>query len=111
MQPETRIGGYSRSDVEELRIAGLRVVVIDVRTAEEYARGTALDAEHVPPDRLDALAPSWVDATVVTVCAHGGHRSQGAAAKLRALGVASAGHLIGGVSGSPSELVGPDGPR
>ncbi len=94
-----RIGGYTRSEVEELRIGGLRVVVIDVRTPEEYAQGTALGAELVTPDRLAALAPSWVDATVVTVCAHGGNRSQGAAAKLRELGVASAGHLVGGVSG------------
>jgi rhodanese-related sulfurtransferase len=99
MQGDPNAVGYTRAEVEQWRASGRRVVAVDVRSAEEFAAGTALGAQHVPPDQLDALAASVGDAIVVTVCNHGGGRSQGAAARLRALGVASARHLEGGVLG------------
>jgi rhodanese-related sulfurtransferase len=73
------------------------VVLLDVRSSEEFAEGSILGAKNVLPDRLqDEIFPR--DALVVTVCNHGGGRSQGAAKTLRERGV-DAKYLIGGVKG------------
>ena len=92
--------GYTRAEVERLRREGRRVVLLDVRSAEEFAAGTVDGARHAPAERLDderTALPS--DALVVAVCNHGGPRSQGAAQKLRDAGFADARHLVGGVKG------------
>jgi rhodanese-related sulfurtransferase len=92
--------GYTRAEIEAMRASGRTVVLFDVRSAEEFAKGTALDARHLPADQLDgALGSLPREAVLVTVCNHGGHRSQGAAQKLRDAGFAEARHLVGGVAG------------
>lgn len=101
MQGDPNMIGWTRDEVARLQAEGRAVRVVDVRTADEYAQGTALEAAHVPADRvvaeLRALDPTTV---VVTVCNHGGSRSQGAAVQLREAGLPLARHLVGGVRGS-----------
>lgn len=92
--------GYTRDDVVALQNTG-EVVVLDVRSPEEFAVGSVAGARNVPVDGLrdeaTRLAP---EAVVVTVCTHGGRRSQGAAELLRELGFPNASHLVGGVTGA-----------
>jgi rhodanese-related sulfurtransferase len=99
MDGDPSVPGYTAEQIEGFRAAGRPVVAIDVRSAEEFPKGTVFGALHVPPDRLEAFVKECGDAVVVTVCNHGGGRSQGAAARLRGLGVDSARHLVGGVHG------------
>jgi rhodanese-related sulfurtransferase len=100
MHGDPSVAGYTVADIEAFRAAGRTVVAIDVRSAEEFAKGSALGARHVPPDQLETIATGPTGTVVVTVCNHGGPRSQGAAARLRSLGVESARHLVGGVHGA-----------
>lgn len=82
--------------LDRLRAEGRDVIVIDVRTAEEFAAGHVANARHVPPDELVDLAAALRRADlVVTACGKGGGRSAEAAARLRALGV-QARFLAGG---------------
>lgn len=79
------------------------VVVVDVRSAAEFGAGTVPGAIHLPADQLGALAGKLSkDATIVTVCNHGGSRSCGAAEQLRAMGFENAAALKGGVHGFDS---------
>lgn len=83
--------------VDELRIVADHVVILDVRSAEEYADGHVVGARHVPLDRLaDALPSLPRGARIVTVCTKGGGRSQGAAATLLADGFRDVSFLDGG---------------
>ena len=73
------------------------VLLLDVRSPEEFAEGSIPGAKNVLPERLEAeIIPR--DALVVTVCNHGGSRSQGAAKALRERGI-DARFLAGGVKG------------
>lgn len=79
-----------------LRDAGRYVVVIDVRTEDEFAAGHVEGARHVPGAELAAHAEALRGAdVVVTVCGKGGGRSADAATLLRELGV-NARFLAGG---------------
>jgi rhodanese-related sulfurtransferase len=90
----------TRTELESLMAEGRRVVVLDVRTADEFARGTVFGARNVTAAELpDAIAGLPRDAVVVAVCNHGGSRSQGAAQVLRDAGL-DARFLVGGVHGS-----------
>ncbi len=92
--------GVTRAQVEDIVRSGRRVLLVDVRSAEEFAAGSVPGAIHVLPDRLAADLPRLpADAVVVAVCDHGGPRSQGAAELLREAGFATATHLVGGVQG------------
>ncbi|MBK8215408.1 MAG: MFS transporter [Myxococcales bacterium] len=80
---------------ELVRMPG--VVVIDVRSAEEYAEGHVEGAIHVPVDELASRVseiPKGVP--VVTACGKGGGRSDRAAETLRGLGFPDARALCGG---------------
>ncbi len=73
------------------------VVVVDVRSPEEFAAGHVAGAVNMPLDTLAArLGELPRDATVVTACGKGGGRSDRAAEMLRAQGFASARPLCGG---------------
>jgi rhodanese-related sulfurtransferase len=73
-------------ELDELRARNDDLVVIDVRSAEEYAAGHVEGAVHAPKASLPELALS-AHRRVVTVCTKGGGRSQDAASALTALGV------------------------
>jgi rhodanese-related sulfurtransferase len=81
--------------LDRLRAEGRRVVVVDVRSAEEFAAGHVAGALHVPGAELAAHADELRGAElVVTVCGKGGGRSAEGAALLRSLGVRA--RLLGG---------------
>ncbi len=76
------------------------LLVIDVRSAEEFAAGTVAGAINVPADQISARATEFPkNATIVAVCNHGGSRSCGAAEQLRSMGFEKAVALKGGVRG------------
>lgn len=65
-----------------------KVLVLDVRTPEEYAKGHIPEAANVPIDSLAAKVREMhvsKDTTIVTTCEHGG-RSSRAALELRKMG-------------------------
>lgn len=73
---------------------------MDVRSEAEFAAGTVAGAVNIPLDQLRARSDKVPkDATIVTVCNHGGSRSCGAAEQLRGLGFENAAALKGGVRG------------
>lgn len=75
-------------------------VVVDVRSPDEYAQGHVDSAINIPLDTLGTRIAELPRATViVTVCAHGGGRSEQAAAQLRAAGYHGARSLCGGTHG------------
>ena len=81
---------------ETLR-GGLHVVIVDVRSPEEFAQGHVDGAINIPLDVLAQRASEFFrDAPVVTVCGKGGGRSERAAEQLRASGFSSARSLCGG---------------
>lgn len=101
MQGDPKVEGYSRAELAAWSAEGRPFVTLDVRSAEEFAKGTAVGARHVPPDALEAFAAaSDPGVPVVAVCNHGGSRSRAAAATLRSRGVLLARHLVGGVHGA-----------
>ena len=73
---------------------GEPVVIVDVRSAQEFLAGHVDGAVNIPSEQLSAQ-----DATIVTVCNHGGQRSCGAAAELRAMGFENVSALRGGTHG------------
>ena len=90
------MSGITREEFAELP-KDRKVVLLDVRSPEEFAEGSIPGAKNVLPDRLqDEQFPSG--ALVVTVCNHGGGRSQSAAKHLHERGV-DARYLVGGVKG------------
>ena len=90
------MSGITREELAQLP-KDRTVVLLDVRSAEEFAEGSVPGARNVLPDRLqDEVVPR--DALVVTVCNHGGPRSQGAAKSMRERGI-DARFLVGGVKG------------
>ncbi len=80
--------------------SGGNVLIVDVRSAEEFAAGHVEGATNIPADQLDARTNELPkDTTIVTVCNHGGPRSCYAAERLRALGYEKALPLCGGTHG------------
>jgi len=77
---------------------GERVVVVDVRSADEFLADHIDGAVNIPAYELTARARELPrDATFVTVCNLGGARSCGAAEQLQGLGYSGAKPLRGGV--------------
>ncbi len=67
-----------------------RLLVVDVRSPEEFAAGHVDGAINIPLDALPARATELPrDAVIVTACGKGGGRSEQAAAELRARGLAT----------------------
>lgn len=86
-----------RITVDALRRSTDRVIVVDVRSPEEFAEAHVEGARNIPASdlagRVDDLRAAEL---VVTVCTKGGGRSEGAAAALRALGLPNVRFLEGG---------------
>jgi rhodanese-related sulfurtransferase len=73
-------------ELDELRARGDELVVVDVRSAGEYAAGHVEGAVHASEASLPEMARA-ARCRVVTVCTKGGERSQSAASSLAALGI------------------------
>ena len=79
-----------------------RVLVIDVRSPEEYNEGHIPAAINIPlQDLPDGLTDAGKDTRVVTVCGKGGGLSAAAAGILKANGYRHAQYLCGGTLGWP----------
>lgn len=88
----------ARITVDELRrCAPDPVVVVDVRSAEEFAAGHVGGARNIAATDLEGHVEElgWA-ALVVTVCTKGGGRSEAAAAALRTFGLPNVRFLAGG---------------
>jgi MFS family permease len=73
------------------------IVVVDVRSPEEFAAGHVTGAVNIPLDTLDARHGELRrDVLVVTACGKGGGRSERAAERLRGLGFEHVRPLCGG---------------
>ena len=87
-------------------MASQEVVVVDVRTREEYDGGHIENAVLVPNESIDSEMPEALpdkEATLLVYC-RSGRRSKDAAQKLLALGYQSV-YDFGGVIDWPYELV------
>lgn len=86
---------------EELRARlanGDKIVVIDVRSKEEFSAGHVEGAVNIPADQLVTdISKFSQDALIVTVCNLGGARSCNAAETLRGLGYENTVPLQGGM--------------
>lgn len=72
-------------------------VIIDVRTAREYAQGHIPGAISIPLGHEQDIAQKWSRDTHVILICKTGHRSQAAAATLLKLGFQHVSHLKGGM--------------
>ncbi|MDP2305030.1 MAG: rhodanese-like domain-containing protein [Pseudomonadota bacterium] len=90
----------SRAELRARRAAGEAVVVVDVRSAEEFAAGHIEGAVRVPVADIEADPTRLpLDRPIVCACGKGGGRSEGAAAALAAAGALDVGFLEGGTLG------------
>ncbi len=90
----------SQVDLRARQAAVEGVLVVDVRSAEEFAAGHIEGALHLPLSELEAHPEQLpLDRPIVTVCGKGGGRSAGAAACLAAAGAVDVAFLEGGTLG------------
>ena len=95
----------SAEDAYEMMVSQ-EIVVVDVRTREEYDGGHIENAVLVPNESIGSEMPETLpdkEATLLIYC-RSGHRSKDAAQKLLALGYQSV-YDFGGVIDWPYELV------
>lgn len=87
-------------DLRKLMERGDKVIIVDVRSAEEFAGGHIETAINIPVEQLAAQASELpTDAVIVTVCNFGGSRSCAAAELLQTTGYGNAVRLVGGING------------
>lgn len=76
------------------------IIIVDVRSPEEFLEKHIPDAINIPLDELTSCSLGLPrQALIITVCAKGGGRSQQAATLLTQRGFISAGFLCGGTYG------------
>lgn len=93
-------GATSIGPADAVRLVNQGGVVIDVRSADQYAKGHIIDARNVPSADLQSNAESlrkWRDKPVI-VCCDSGMTSAAAARQLRTLGFNKVLNLRGGLS-------------
>jgi rhodanese-related sulfurtransferase len=89
-----------RRELRERLNRGVELVLIDVRSAEEFAASHIDGAINIPANELVArIGEVPRNGAIVTVCNFGGARSCGAAEQLQGLGYGSALPLRGGMRG------------
>ena len=99
----------SRDLLRARQAAGEAVLVVDVRSAKEFAAGHIGCALHLPLSELEAHPEQLpLDRPIVTVCGKGGGRSAAAAACLAAAGAVDVAFLEGGTLGWLAESPKPD---
>lgn len=81
----------SVTELSDLIHSGTKLVIIDVRLAEEYEEAHLPNAMNVPLPELEDELKNWrLDAEMITVCTKGGGRSSTAASILSDNGFSSA---------------------
>lgn len=87
--------------VEPRELAAIsRLVIVDVRSREEFEHDHVRGAINIPLDELERRAAELPRrATIVTTCGKGGGRSERAAELLRARGFRFVRSLCGGTQG------------
>jgi len=93
------------AQLQAMMADGQPLLIIDVRTAEEYAGGHIEGAENLPLDQLATWAPTLDPSARICVVCQGGTRSASAARQLVGRGFTDVYNLLGGVAGWPGELV------
>lgn len=99
-RPGSAVPEIDQQSLRELLSSDENVVIIDVRTAEEYSAGHIEGAINIPIDALSIQAhalPSGI--RIVTACNAGGARSHRAVEELHRLGHKKAVALSGGTRG------------
>jgi MFS family permease len=100
--PATHSSESTCIEPAELNVVALRgrVLIVDVRSAEEFASGHVEGAVNIPLDTIGSHASGLPrDRLIVTVCGKGGGRSERAAQELRTRGFKSVRSLCGGTDG------------
>src|SRR5690349_3123368 len=89
----------SKSGVQQLKDAGKKVLLIDIRTTQEYEKQHVPEAMNIPWELLaDNLSQFSLEDTLVCICNHGKERSQQAAAFLYSAGFKNTYYLEGGTA-------------
>jgi len=87
------------AELDAMAVRG-HVLILDVRSTEEFASGHVEGAVNIPLDTISSHATSLPrDRLIVTVCGKGGGRSDRAAQELRTRGFESVRSLCGGTDG------------
>jgi rhodanese-related sulfurtransferase len=97
---QRRQGASGVSINEAIALHNKGALVLDVRSADEYATGHIVDARHIVLDKLmDSLGSikKYRDKAVI-VCCESGARSREAAALLKAQGYQNVYNLTGGLA-------------
>jgi len=100
--PATHSSESTCIEPAELNAVALRdrVLIVDVRSPEEFASGHVEGAVNIPLDTIGSHATGLPrDRLIVTVCGKGGGRSDRAAQELRTRGFKSVRSLCGGSDG------------
>ena len=95
----SRVAGPALSTLQATQLINSRnAVVVDVRTPEEFAKGSLPGARNVPVDKVgERMRDIKKDKPLIVVCATG-NRSGRAAAQLRASGYGEVYVLAGGLA-------------
>ncbi len=95
----------SGAQLQAMMTDGQAIILLDVRSAGEYAAGHIAGSINVPTGTVATWAATQSpSARIVCICWSGG-RSRSAADQLVALGFSGVYNLLGGVSNWPGDLV------
>ena len=96
---KAKAGGSALSTLQATQLINTRdAAVVDIRSPEEFSKGSLPNARNIPADKLGARAGELKkDKPVIVVCATGKNASS-AAADLRSRGIAEVYVLGGGLA-------------
>jgi rhodanese-related sulfurtransferase len=92
---------FALADLQQLlKQSPDQIIIIDVRSSEEYTEKNIPGAINIPLDELESrLIKLSKQAIIITVCGKGGGRSAQAAERLQQIGFTNAAFLCGGTFG------------
>ena len=101
MKEPIAIGCFAIKELQQLlKQSPEQIIIIDVRSPEEYAEKHIPLAINIPLDKLESRSNEFSkQGLIITACGKGGGRSAQAAALLRQLGFGNAAYLCGGTFG------------
>lgn len=96
---KSRASGPALSTVQATQLINSRhAAIVDIRTPDEFSKGSLPNARNIPVDKLGARAGELKkDKPVIVVCANG-KNANSAAADLRSRGIAEVYVLAGGLA-------------